>query len=129
MNYTLHSQIRNEICYSLITAIMNRRSERVQSLIQEELGKIILRELEFPSALVTITSVDVDKKLERAKVKLSVLPPSEEKKILTVVGKAAGELQHLLMKKINIKPMPRIAFEIDHGLENAANIEKLLIDE
>ncbi len=108
---------------------MNRRSERVQSLIQVELGKILLKEMEFPNALVTITSVDVDKKLERAKVKVSVLPPSEENKVLKVALKATGELQYLLMKKINIKPMPKIYFEIDYGADNAAKIEKLLIIE
>ena len=37
----------------------------------------------------------------------------------------AGYFQHLLLKKINIKPMPRIVFVIDHGFENAALVEKL----
>lgn len=96
-------------------------------MIQEELAKIILREIEFPEALVTITGVDVDKKLETAVVRLGVLPPSSSGEVIKTVEGARGRLQRLLTKKINIKPMPRIRFEIDRGPENAAAVEKLLL--
>jgi len=86
---------------------------------------MILREAEFP-ALVTITEVEVDKKLEGARVKMSVIPASGEKAVLAELTARAGYFQHLLLKKINIKPMPRILFVIDHGFENAAKVEKLL---
>jgi ribosome-binding factor A len=106
---------------------MNFRSERVGKLIREELSKMILREVEL-SALATITEVEVDKKLEGARVKVSVLPSTAaaEEQVLDALEQKAGYLQHLLLKKINIKPMPRIVFVIDHGFENAALVEKLL---
>lgn len=108
---------------------MNFRPERVGKLIREELSRMILRDVELPaSALATITAVEVDKKLESARVEVSVLPstPAAEQAVLDALVARAGELQYLLMKKINIKPMPRISFAIDHGLENAAKVEKLL---
>lgn len=108
---------------------MNFRTERVSGLIQEELGKIIQRELEFPGSLVTITAVEIDKKLDHAKIKISVLPKEKSAEALTLLDKEAPRLQHVLLKKINIKPMPRIKFEIDFGAENAASIEKLLLEE
>ena len=104
---------------------MNFRSERVGKLIREELSKMILREVELP-ALATITEVEVDKKLEGARVKVSIIPATGEKKVIEELTKKAGYLQHLLLKKINIKPMPRIMFVVDHGFENAALVEKLL---
>ncbi|HUC31237.1 MAG TPA: ribosome-binding factor A [Candidatus Paceibacterota bacterium] len=104
---------------------MNFRSERVGKLIREELSKMILREVELP-ALATITEVDVDKKLDAARVKVSVIPASAEKEVLAELTKNAGHFQYLMLRKINIKPMPRIFFEIDHGFENAALVEKLL---
>ncbi len=103
------------------------RSERVGKLIRAELSKIIIREVEFPDALVTITGVTVDKKLERAKVSVSAIPSSAGDAALAELQKRTGYLQHLLMKKINIKPMPRISFYIDHGVENAAAVEKALL--
>jgi len=129
---------------------MNYRPERVSSLIQEELGRLILREVEFePGVLITITYVDVDKKLGRARVGMSVLSPSarfaeaparranlasggpSEKagEALKILGAAAGKLQWLLLKKINIKPMPQIIFEIDRGSEHAAEVEKALLED
>lgn len=108
---------------------MNFRTERVSNLIREELGKIIVREMEFSGALVTITEVEVDKKLERAKVNVSVIPAEQAGAALGTLENTAGHLQHLLLKKINIKPMPRIMFAIDRGPENAAKVEKALLDQ
>ena len=105
---------------------MNFRSERVGKLIREELSKMILREVELP-ALATITEVEVDKKLDGARVKVSVIPASRRRKRCSASWQSTpGHFQYLLLRKINIKPMPRIFFEIDHGLENAAKVEKLL---
>jgi ribosome-binding factor A len=101
------------------------RSQRVSKLVREELSKIIGRELEFSNALVTLTEVEIDKKLEHAKVDVSVIPSERADDVLDELERKAGYLQHLLMKRINIKPMPRIAFQLDRGYEHAAQIEKL----
>ncbi len=103
------------------------RSDRVQKLIREELAKILIREMEFDNALVTITEVEVDKKLEHAEVRVSVIPSEAALHVLSVLKGYTGKLQFLLMKKINIKPMPQIAFALDLGPENAANVEKVIL--
>src|SRR5579872_4705534 len=104
------------------------RSQRVSKLIREQLSLMVAREVEFPpGALATITDVEVDKKLEYAKVKVSVIPSEKAPVVMKEFDLQAARLQHELLKKINIKPMPRIAFEIDHGYENAAQVEKKLM--
>ena len=108
---------------------MKYRSLRVANLIRDELGKIILKELEFPNAIPTITQVEIDEKLEAARIKVSVIPSSESEKALKILQEAQRRFQHLLLKKINIKPMPKIRFEIDHGPEAAARVEKILLEE
>jgi len=114
--------------YDLLS--MNFRPLRVSNVIRDELGKMILREIEFPTGwLCTITNVEVDKKLEIARVKVSVLPSSEETAALRILRDRQGELQHFLNRKMRIKPMPRISFEPDHGPENAAAVEKALLEE
>jgi ribosome-binding factor A len=105
------------------------RSERVESLIQRELGALMARELEFGGALVTIMFVEADKKLEHADVRVSVVPAEHAPEVMKLLGREAGRLQHMLMKKINIKPMPRIAFSLDRGAENAAQVERVFLDE
>jgi ribosome-binding factor A len=96
-------------------------------LLREHVSELIIREVDFAGALVTVTDVEIDKKLEHAKVKVSVIPGDRDLAVIRELDKQAPHLQHLLMKKINIKPMPRIAFVVDHGYENAAQVEKRLM--
>lgn len=108
---------------------MNFRPLRVANLLRDELGMMIARELEFPGALVTITDIDVNKKLEIAHVMVSVLPSNKSAEALKILQAAKGELQYKLVRKLNIKPMPQLHFAIDHGPENAAAVEKALLGE
>lgn len=48
---------------------------------------------------------------------------------MKILEKNRGYLQHLLIKKINIKPMPKIVFKIDRGIEAASKVEKILIED
>ena len=106
---------------------MKYRPLRVGDLIQKELSEIIAREFEFDDALLTITSVEVDKKMERALVNISVIPSTKLEEAVKKLEKAQGFLYHLLFKKLNIKPMPHLMFRPDRGFENAAIIEKKLM--
>jgi ribosome-binding factor A len=104
------------------------RAQRVESLIQDQLGQIIIREVDFDGAFVTIMGVDVDKKMEYAKIRVSVLPAEKTEAAMKELVRNVGYLQHLLLRKINIKPMPRIMFVVDHGPENAAEVEKIFLE-
>ncbi len=103
------------------------RREKIESLIQHELASIFAREIEFPEdTLVTVSRVEVTQDLSEAKIGVSVIPNSSEERVIEVLGKLRGFLQTLLTRKINIRSMPHIYFEIDRGPENAAKVEKLL---
>ncbi len=106
---------------------MAYKKERLESLIREELSKILLKEFEF-DALVTITGVESDKEYKTAKVKFSLIPSEKAPDILKYLGKNRNQIQYLLMKKIRINTLPQIRFEIDYGPEEAGKIEKLLIE-
>ena len=107
---------------------MYQRYQRVTSLIQEELNKIILREMEFDGALVTVTEVQVQKDLDYANVLVSVIPNERSEDVLGILAKSSKYLEHMLFKKINIRPMPVIRFTLDKGLSNAAEIEKRFLE-
>jgi ribosome-binding factor A len=108
---------------------MRYRNLRVANLIRNEISKIVGREMEFPGMLVTITAVEVDKKLAGANVKVSVIPSEKAEDAIQELAKKRGEFQHILARKLNIKPMPQIRFEIDRGPEKAAGVEKILLRE
>lgn len=105
---------------------MNYRPLRIARLIQETLGFLVESELEFGNAIPTITDVEVDKKLNVAKVKVSVWPLDESEAALALLEKSRSRLQRLLWKELNVKPMPQIRFEYDPGIERAAVVEKIL---
>ncbi|OGY99343.1 MAG: hypothetical protein A3E09_02280 [Candidatus Liptonbacteria bacterium RIFCSPHIGHO2_12_FULL_60_13] len=121
----------------------HHRPLRVGALILEELSKILLREVESRGELITITSVDVDKKLEHAIVYVSVLVPASPssqggpgdardaerraEKAVEMLGARQPYLQSLLYRTLNIRPMPTIMFRRDRGLERAAGVERALL--
>jgi len=92
------------------------------SLIRDELSLILLKEFEFP-ALVTIINVNVDSDFKLAKVKIKITPKDlkinliEQKKLEAKILKELNEnkekLFKILFKKLNLKPMPKIVFEIE----------------
>jgi ribosome-binding factor A len=106
-----------------------QRHQRVESLIQKELNKIILREIEFPAGvLVTITEVVIQKDLDFATINFSVIPVQRSNEVLEMLSRAQRRLKHLLYEKIHIKPMPELRFKIDYGMEKAAEIEKKFLE-
>ncbi|MBI3627669.1 MAG: 30S ribosome-binding factor RbfA [Candidatus Sungbacteria bacterium] len=107
-----------------------RRIEQVNDLIRAELGPIMDREMEFPvDSLVTITRVVTSADLHYADIFLSVMPVASEGDVLAVLEKEVGKLQHLLNKKLRMRPVPRIKFMIDVEQKRADRIEKLLSKE
>ncbi|MEK9173314.1 MAG: ribosome-binding factor A [Patescibacteria group bacterium] len=108
---------------------MKYRNLRLTKLFEAELSRIIERELEFPGAIVTITSVDFSDKLEHANIGFSVFPSEKADEALKTLNENKFELRKLLGKKITMRTMPQLDFQIDHGSENAAVVEKLLIDD
>ena len=105
------------------------RKLRMASVIREELAKLLLREAEFEHALVTITNVEVDDHYIWADVYVSVLPKEKAPAAMAELDAKTGHLHHLLNRIMNIRPMPRIRFKPDRGTENAAEIEKIFLNE
>ncbi len=107
---------------------MKYRQERLTKVFEEELSKIIAKELEFNGALPTITSVEFSENLEHANIGFSIFPSEKSEEALKILNENKFELRKLLGKKVKIKTMPQVDFQIDRGSENAAVVEKLLLE-
>ncbi len=95
------------------------RNLKAASVIQEELNKIFQEDFNFGEALVTITSVEVSEDMSLAKVKFSVIPFEKEIEVYKIIEGRRREIQRRLLKKMNIKPMPRVEFFIDQAKQSA----------
>lgn len=95
-------------------APVSHRIERINQLIKEEVGKIILKECDFDkNLLVTITRVDTSSDINYATIFVSVIMKEKEQEVLGELTYNAGAIQHMLIRKLKMKPVPRIRFAID----------------
>lgn len=106
---------------------MSKRIPQVNSLIEQELGKIFLEELEWPEGvLVTITGVETAPDLLEARVWISVLPSAKTGAVFGELRQKTRGLQRILHQKLVMKPLPKLVFKVDTTEEKAGKIEELL---
>ena len=108
---------------------MNRRTERINSLLRDEISHILLDDLKDPriSSMVSVTRVDVSSDLGFAKVYVSVMGvDSEKRNTMKVLKLAAGFVRRSLRGRISLRALPSIAFHLDNSIENDAEILRLI---
>jgi ribosome-binding factor A len=104
---------------------MSRRTEKVSSVLQHEVGEYI-KQLEVP-ALTTISRVEVTPDLKWCKVWVTILGDiKSQEKVLVVLNESLRHMQRELNQKMTMKFVPKIKFVVDHGEEYAARINELL---
>lgn len=105
------------------------RDERLISLFREELNKLIERYLEVPvGSLVTLTQIDIHNGGANARVGVSVIPQKMEAGVIKNLNGFANELHYKLIRSMNIRTVPMPEFYIDPGAENAAKLEKIVME-
>src|SRR5271170_3089730 len=106
---------------------MKHRLERVQEVIKRELSELIVRELTFDSALVTVQEVDITPDLKQAHVFVSVLGSEEEKNAaLAKLHDHRKMLQAAMSKLVVLKYTPQLHFKFDEALERGTRVIDLL---
>jgi len=104
-----------------------RRAQRAARLIQEEISKIIQRELRDPRiGLITVTGVDVTDDLRYAKVFITVFKEENKEKTLEGLEHAKGFIRREIGQRIKMRFTPEIEFKFDDSAERGARIEEIL---
>jgi len=105
----------------------SQRLNKVNHLIRDEVGAILRDGLDFnDEVLVTVVGVETSSTLEHATVRVSVIPDNREGSVMKRLKKEVYDVQQELNKRIVIRPVPKIRFEIDRSGEHVLHIEKLL---
>jgi ribosome-binding factor A len=105
-----------------------RRLEKLNILLKEELSKIIARDVELPGeTMITITRVVISTDVKYAAVFLSILGENP-KEALEILSKSVYNLQHLLTRRLKMRPVPKIHFKIDEEEFRREKVEKSLSD-
>ena len=106
---------------------MSNRVLKINSLLKEELSKIISREIDFPEGvLATITRIETSANLFEAKVYVSLLGEGQTDKILEILNRNIYNIQQILNKRLKMRPIPKIIFKREEKTKEAARVEELL---
>jgi len=105
-----------------------KRADRVNALLQRELGMIISEELRDPRiAFATVTAVEITSDLRSAKVHVSVLGEADQvKSTLVALNEARPYLRHEIGARTELRYVPDLTFVSDQTAERAARISSLL---
>jgi len=103
------------------------RIKRINSVIKEEVSKLLDRKIKAPKGiLITVTRVDTTQNLEEAKVWISVYPDDEVEKIFKILKEDVYQIQQALNKKLTMHNVPKIVFKEEDKTRKAAKIEKII---
>ncbi len=110
---------------------MARRIERINEEVKKELSKLIKNDIKDPriSEMVSITNVKVTNDLRYAKVYVSIYGTQQQQED-TIEGleSAGGYLRKEIGKKIRLRYIPELIFELDNSIEYGMHIESILKD-
>jgi len=109
---------------------MSRRTERVGNLIRSTIGQLLLSKISDPRidpARTSITRVAVPEDLLTAKVFVSVMgTEAEQRRTLRALRHAAGYVQELMMRRIQLRHTPVLEFELDQGFKKAMQTMRII---
>lgn len=106
---------------------MSQRVEQLNSLVQQEVSALLIREVEFPlGVFVTVSKVSVSDDAESARVWISVFPTEQAEPSLALIQKRIVHIQHLLNKRLVMKFVPKLIFALDFTEEKVASLNALL---
>jgi len=108
---------------------MSRRTERLGSVIQQELANMIQRDLNDPRILplTSVTRVKVAEDLSTADVFITVMgTPGQQTAALNALKHSAGMMRTRLTKDLSLRLAPFLKFQLDEDLKKELAVMELL---
>lgn len=108
---------------------MTRRTERINSIIQQEISDLLREQINDPrlTTLISITKVSISPDLRHANVFISTLGDKINKdEILQGFTAASGFLRRQLANRLELKHTPELSFHLDDSIERGAEVLKLI---
>jgi len=100
-----------------------RRKERIEKLIEQELSVDIYNILELSGDIITVKRVILSKDLSQAKVFITALQDND--RAVEILNKKAGHLRFLLARKLNLRYTHRLRFVKDEEEEKERRLDEL----
>ena len=108
---------------------MKRRTERINSIIQQEISDLLREQINDPrlTTFISITKVSTSPDLKHAKVFISTLGDKVNKdEILQGFTAASGFLRRQLANSLELKHTPELSFHLDDSIERGAQVLNII---
>ncbi|HEX2092124.1 MAG TPA: 30S ribosome-binding factor RbfA [Longimicrobiaceae bacterium] len=104
------------------------RTDRINEQLRQEISLLVRDEVRDPRVgVVTITGVETSPELDHAKVYISALGDDAEKaEALQGLRSAAPFIRAQLGRRLHMRRIPELHFELDRVLQAASRIDELL---
>lgn len=104
------------------------RIDRISAEVARELDRILRDEVHDPriGGTWSILRAEVTRDLRYCKVRVSVLEPERRKEMMAALKSAAGFIRRELGRRVELRYVPELIFEMDTNIEYAAHINEIL---
>ena len=104
------------------------RIDRISAEVTRELDRILRDEVHDPrlGGTWSILRAEVTRDLRYCKVRVSVLEPEKRKDVMAALKSAAGFIRRELGRRVELRYVPELLFEMDTNIEYAAHISEIL---
>ena len=107
---------------------MSTRTEKLRQLLKEEVSEILHREIKDPRlGFFTVIDTEITSDFQHAKVFVSILgTPEERKQSMDVLKHAQHFVRQEFGKRVRMKTLPDIQFQLDETVDTGVRILELL---
>ncbi len=104
------------------------RIDRISEEVRRALDQIIRDEVSDPRVGGTwsILRADVTRDLRYCKVRVTILEEDKRKDMMAALKSASGFIRRELGRKVDLRYIPELIFELDVNIEYAAHIQEVL---
>lgn len=104
------------------------RIDRISQEVQRAIDTIIRDELNDPriGGTWSIARCEVTRDLRYCKVGISIFEEDRRKGMMEALTRAAGFVRRELGRKVDLRAVPEVLFELDTNIEYAAKINQIL---
>ncbi len=108
----------------------NRRMQRINDQIRDELAELLAREINDPrlqGTIISITGVETAADLSVSRIYVSVYGTEDEAEAtVKQIRRAVSFFRRELAARLNLRHTPELDFRLDRSIAEGAHIEKLL---
>lgn len=105
-----------------------QKHQRLEQDVKVALSNIITYDVKEPSVtgLISVTDVKITPDQKYAKVYISVFGKQNKEKVIEALKKATGYIKSELGRKVRMRNIPSLQFELDDSIEYGAYMDKVI---